>query len=424
MTLSNLENTKIIWVEVSSLKEPIQKTRKHSVAKLKKMENCIRNSKVMIPLVVDKNLTIVSGNARFEVAKRLQLKQIPVVRVENLSEAELSALSIADNALTLDAEWDYPNLKIKLEEIKQTELDFNLTCIELPEIDFILHGQKEQKEEVENDDFVEKNVPQRVKSGDLWQLGKHFLFCGNALIEKSYQTLMQGKLATSIISDYPYNLSSKAIGGKGKIKHPDFQMAAGEMNESEFIDFLKNAIELNIKYSAQNSLHYIFMDWRHSYEILTAGKLYPKFKNLCVWNKMCGGMGSLYRSQHELVFVFQNGIGKYINNVELGKHGRNRTNVWDFKGVHVTNPENKDDLKFHPTVKPVKMLKEIVLDCTNRGDIVLDSFVGSGSTILACEETDRCCYAMELEPHYCDIAIYRWENLTKKKATKIEIKGE
>ena len=135
-------------------------------------------------------------------------------------------------------------------------------------------------------------------------------------------------------------------------------------------------------------------------------------------------MGSLYRSQHELVFVFQNGIGKYINNVELGKHGRNRTNVWDFKGVHVTNPENKDDLKFHPTVKPVKMLQEIVLDCTHRGDIVLDSFVGSGSTILACEETDRCCYAMEIEPHYCDIAIYRWETLTKKKATKIEIKGE
>lgn len=228
---------------------------------------------------------------------------------------------------------------------------------------------------------------------------------------------MSDNLATMVLCDPPFNLKIAGnVCGKGKIKHEEFKMASGEMSEAEFIVFLKTFINHLISYSKDGALHYLFIDWRHSFELLTAGKAYSELKNICVWNKLVGGMGSLYRSQHELVFVFKNGTEKHINNVQLGKFGRNRTNVWDYKGVRVTNPENSGDLKFHPTCKPVSMLSEAILDASNPSDAVLDCFAGSGSTLLACEKTDRVCYAMEIEPHYCDVVIHRWEAMSGNKA--------
>lgn len=414
------------WVEISKIivKNQMQ-NRIHSPKKLSKLKHNLEINKVMSPLFVNHNYELISGYARLEVAKQMGLKKVPVIIVTHLSEVQQHMLSISDNQLVIDAKWNIPVLKIQLEEIKVEGLDLNLTGLSIPEIDFALHSSKENKNEEEPEivDFIEENIPKRVKQGDTIQLEQHRIHCGNSIDEGSFKKVMGEKQATMVLTDPPYNLAAKSIGGKGKIKHQDFKMCAGKMSEDEVIEFFESFIVLLKKYSVNASLHYLFMDWRNIYTLSKAGKLYSELKNVCCWNKLTGGMPSVYRNQHELCFVFQNGLGKYINNIQMGKYGRNRSNVWDFKGVHITNPENKNDLKYHPTCKPVKMLKEIVLDASNPGDIVLDCFLGSGSTLLACEEVGRCCYGIEIEEKYCDVAIFRWEQMTGKKAVIINEGG-
>lgn len=417
---------KIEWVKASKIVVDAAKgTRIHSPQKLKKLVAIIRKSKLMMPLVINNDYTLISGYARLEVSKELGLEEVPVIRISHLTAEELKLFAIADNQLVIDAKWNIPVLKIQLEEIKVEGLDLNLTGLSIPEIDFALYTSKENKNEEEPEivDFIEENIPKRVKTGQLWQLGAHYLYCGNCLEEESFIRLMGEKQATMVLTDPPYNLAAKSIGGKGKIKHQDFKMCAGKMSEDAVIEFFESFIVLLKKYSVNASLHYLFMDWRNVYTLSKAGKLYSELKNICVWNKLTGGMGSMYRSQHELCFVFQNGEGKYCNNVQLGKYGRNRSNLWNFKGVHVTNPENKDDLKYHPTCKPVKLMKEIVLDASNPGDIVLDCFLGAGSSLLSCEEVGRCCYGIEIEEKYCNVTIERWEQMTGKKAVLINKGG-
>lgn len=251
-------------------------------------------------------------------------------------------------------------------------------------------------------------------------LGKHHLLCGSALSSEDYKTLMAQEKADAVFTDPPYNVPINGhVCGSGKIKHDEFAMASGEMSEQEFIKFLNNVIELMTKYSRSGSLHFICMDWRHIYELLNAGrKFYVELKNICVWNKFNGGMGSLYRSKHELVGVFKHGKKPHINNVELGKHGRYRTNVWDYAGVN--GFQNQGDLKMHPTVKPVAMISDAIKDCTNRDNIVLDPFAGSGSTLIACEKTGRIARCIEIEPKYCDVTIRRWQDLTGEDAVHAE----
>jgi len=410
----------VSWMETEKLQANQKELRIHKQEKIKRLAKSIQTTGVFVPIVVS-NGEIVAGNARFMAAKLIGLSQVPVVDASNLTETQRRAYTIADNRFTLDAEWNLPVLQIELSELRAIHFDFELVDFEIPEVDFIINNSESKKQKVVEESVVDDlNILAKVSSGDLWQLGKHRLFCGNALSDDSYKSLMQNDLATMVLTDPPFNVPIGGhVCGNGKIQHEEFAMASGEMSEVEFIQFLRTFIQHLIRYTSNGSLSYIFMDWRHSFELLTAGKLYSELKNICVWNKVVGGMGSLYRSQHELIFVYKNGVGKHINNVQLGKFGRNRTNVWDFKGVHVTNPENKDDLKFHPTCKPVKMLQEIILDASNPGSGILDCFAGSGSTLLACEKTDRVCYAMELETHYCDVIIHRWEAQTGEKAVLI-----
>lgn len=407
----------ISWIEVEKLQANPKELRIHKPKKITQLAKSIQTTGIIIPIVIN-NGVIVAGNARYMAVKPLGLTRIPVIDASNLSEEKLRAYAIADNKFTIDAEWNLPVLQIELTELRAINFDFELTNFEIPEIDCIIQSSDSKKEKATEESALDDlNIEKRVKQGDLFKLGRHKLFCGNALLAESYKYLMGDNLAKMVLTDPPFNVPIKGhVCGNGQIQHEEFAMASGEMTESEFIDFLKTIILHLITHSKNGSLAYLFMDWRHAFELLAAGKAYSELKNICVWNKLVGGMGSLYRSQHELVFVFKNGTEKHINNVQLGKFGRNRCNIWDCKGIRVTNPDNKDDLKYHPTVKPTKLLVEAILDASNPGNAVLDCFAGSGSTLLACEETDRVCYAMELEPHYCDVVIHRWEDMSGQKA--------
>jgi len=231
---------------------------------------------------------------------------------------------------------------------------------------------------------------------------------------------MEGKKADVVFADPPYNVKIDGnVCGKGAIRHREFAMASGEMTEAEFFDFLSMALSLLERNSRSGSVHFICMDWRHAAEVLLAGKkAYGTLLNLCVWTKDNGGMGSFYRSQHELIFVFRKGKEQHRNNVQLGKFTRNRTNVWRYPGVNTLSKTGSEGnlLALHPTVKPVTMIADAILDCSARGDLVLDNFSGVGSTILAAEKVGRVCYAIEIDPLYVDAAVRRWEKHTGEKA--------
>ena len=264
-------------------------------------------------------------------------------------------------------------------------------------------------------------MPAVSKSGDLWQLGQHRIYCGNALDSQSYEVLMQGIQAQMVFTDPPYNVPIAGhVSGKGNTQHREFAMASGEMSAAEFITFLTQTLTLLAANSQQGSIHFICMDWRHVAEMMAAGSsVYTDLKNICVWVKDNGGMGSLYRSQHEFIFVFKQGTAIHRNNVELGKYGRYRTNVWHYPGVNSLSRQGQEGnlLALHPTVKPVALIADAILDCSARGDVILDCFSGSGSTLLAAERTGRIAYVMEIDALYVDTAIRRWQNYCGESAT-------
>jgi DNA modification methylase len=339
---------------------------------------------------------------------------------------------IADNRLTENSSWDERLLGEQIKALAEVELDFNLeaTGFEMGEIDVMIDGLAPGHQGQEDPADALPEIPANLqvsRSGDLWVLGRHRILCGDALNGCSYQTLLRDNRAAMIFTDPPYNgaIAGHAT-GLGRIQHQDFKMASGEMSESEFTEFLTQALAHLAEYSADGALHFICMDWRHMGELLAAGRrVYSELKNLCVWAKDNAGMGSLYRSQHELVFVFKSGKGAHCNNVQLGQYGRYRSNVWQYPGVNSfsRNTEEGNQLKLHPTVKPVALVADAIMDCTGRGDIVLDPFLGSGTTVIAGERTGRICYGIELDPVYVDTAVRRWQAFTGQTAV-IESSGQ
>ena len=206
------------------------------------------------------------------------------------------------------------------------------------------------------------------------------------------------------------------VGGLGSIHHRDFAFASGEMTSAEFTAFLTTAFKNMAAVSRDGAIAFACMDWRHITEIVEAGRAaFTEFKNLCVWNKMTGAMGTFYRSQHELVFVFKIGSAAHTNSFGLGATGRYRTNVWDYPGV-LRNSQG--ELSLHPTVKPVALVADAIRDCSRRGEIVLDGFGGAGSTLIAAEMCGRTARLIEIDPAYCDTIIARWQTYTGKRATR------
>jgi DNA modification methylase len=242
--------------------------------------------------------------------------------------------------------------------------------------------------------------------------------CGDAHDEATYDAVLDGELVEAVFTDPPYNVPIQGhVGGRGRVRHDEFLVASGELDSETFAGFLRDAFAQAAAHSVDGSLHYICMDWRHIGEMLSAGRaVYQELNNLCVWNKSNAGMGSFYRSKHELVFVWKRGTAPHINNVQLGSYGRSRTNVWDYPGANAFGADRMRELAMHPTVKPTALIADALKDCTRRNGLVLDSFAGSGSTIIAAEMTGRRARAIELDPRYVDVAVRRWQAWSGKAA--------
>jgi DNA modification methylase len=392
--------------------------RQHSKGQIRQIANSIKEFGFRIPILVDGDNRLICGHGRVEAAKAIGLTEVPAIVVDDLSEAQVRALMIADNRLTELSDWDTALLGKNFQILSDLNLNFDLdiTGFDYGVIEQFIIGDSPSKIEAETVDL--SPAPIACSAGDLWRLGNHVIFCGDARDKSSYSVLLGDKKASLIFTDPPYNISAKTIGKVCARKHGNFVSASGEMSPDEFTQFLSAVFTLLCRFSQLGSIHFIFMDWRHVKELLDAGlSCYSEYKNLCVWAKDRVGMGSFYRSQHELVFVFKNGNAKHQNNFLLGQHGRTRSNLWEFPSVRGLSERDGDEtdrdaLALHPTIKPVRLIEEALLDCSRRGHIVLDPFLGSGSTLIACEKTKRHCYGIEYNPVYVDAALYRFHKLT------------
>jgi DNA modification methylase len=401
-------------VPLADLRHFGRETRKHPAEQIKKIARSLDEFGFVLPIVIDAQSRVVAGWALVLGARKLGLTQVPAVTITDLSEARLRALRLALNRLGEDAKWDTTELALEFSEILELETDFDLTLsgFAMGEVDVALASDPNGEED--ELPALDENAVPVSKLGDLWQLGEHRILCGDALQSASFERLLGSERAEMVFADPPYNVPIAGnVSGLGRVKHDEFQMASGEMSSEEFIAFLTTAAQQLAAFSTDGSIQYLCMDWRHMGEMLAAGNaVYSELKNLAVWNKSNAGMGSLYRSKHELVFIFKNGKAPHINNVELGRHGRSRSNVWDYPGQNTLNGSAKSKLALHATAKPVGLVADAIRDCSNRGGIVLDSFGGAGTTLIAAERTGRRARLIEIEPRFVDVTVRRWQRLT------------
>src|SRR5882762_955492 len=417
-----MHNLQIEQTPVHALKPQDRNARTHSKRQVRQIADSMRRFGFNNPILTDDNLQIIAGHGRLEAAKLLGMTAVPSIRLSHMSATEKRAYIIADNEIALKAGWDRETLAIELQGLIDLGFEVELTGFEPAEIDLILCDWKEASAEAATpeDQHAEPSEAATVsRLGDLWVLGSHRLLCGDARSSEAYRTVLGADRADLIFTDPPYNVPIKGhVSGLGRVHHREFAMGSGEMTEVDFTGFLTQVFRAAADVSRDGALHYICMDWRHLYEALSAGRaVYSSFLNLCVWNKDNGGMGSLYRSKHELVLLFKAGTKSHTNNVELGRHGRNRTNVWEYAGVNTFRAGRLDELAMHPTVKPVALIADAIRDVTRRAAIVLDPFAGSGSTLIAAEKTGRRARCIEYEPKYCDVIVRRWQAYTGKAAT-------
>lgn len=401
-----------------------RKLRKHPEAQLVKLTASIREFGFSLPLLVDEKGVLIVGEARLEAGKRAGLTELPVIVAEHWSRAQVKAYRLADNRLAEHASWNNEELVVELTEILELdEVHIDTLGWETAEIDKLFDWAEaggSSAADVEDPADAQMALPDNPvsRAGDVWLLGKHRLLCGSSLDPASWELLMEGRTGAVAFTDPPFNVPVDGhVSGLGKIKHAEFAMASGEMSKDAFTTFLTDQIRAMAAVLADGALLYICMDWRHIGELNAAIEACGlALVNLCVWNKTNGGMGSLYRSKHELVFVAKKGTAPHINNIQLGKYGRYRTNVWDYAGVNAFGANRMEDLADHPTVKPVSLVADAVRDSSRSGEIVVDGFMGSGTTILAAERAKRIAHGIEIEPGYVDVAIRRWEKMTGKVA--------
>jgi len=407
-------NLYIEHIAIGEIMSYAKNAKNHPEHQVQQIARSIKEFGFNNPILVDDKNEIVAGHGRLMAAQIVGLDTVPVIRLAHLSETQKRAYRLADNKIAENGGWNEDILKLELSELEAIcDFDIQLSGFSTLEIDVKL-DEKSDKNKVDEKGNAVPFIPDNEivsQPGDLWLIGNHRLLCGSSLEESNFEKLMDGKLADIVSDDPPYNLSANTIGSSGKIKHKDFKMGGGEMSQEEFTKFLTTNFALCSKYAKPTALAYKWMDFRHIREIMDAGESsFGRLLNLCVWSKPIGGMGSFYRSRHELCFIFSNGDKSYTNNIELGKHGRYRTNIWECGSVNCFG-HHKDDLKFHSTVKPYEMIADIFLDASPRGGIVLDTFMGSGTSLIAAEKVKRICYGIEIEPLYVDTAIRRFHDL-------------
>lgn len=410
---------------VAHLKPSPRNARTHSEAQIHKLMRSVLRFGFVNPLLIDENGEVIVGHGRLEAAKRLGMKHVPTIVLSHMSDAEKRAYRIADNYLALQAGWDEELRQIETAEL--VVLDYGLVediGFETAEIEIILDGPPEKKPKADPADALPQTAGAVVvtRLGDVWDLGTHRIACGSALEAIVHEILLGNRLAQMVFTDPPYNVKVDGhVGGLGKVRHREFAMASGEMSRAEFVAFLKTAFERIAEVAEDGAIIFTCIDWAHLHEMLEAGHaVFDALKNIVCWSKTNGGMGSFYRSQHELIPVWKKGKAPHVNNIELGAHGRYRTNVWTYAGANTFRRGRMEDLASHPTVKPCALVMDAIKDCSKPGGLVLDPFGGSGTTLIAAEKTRRHARLIELDPAYVDLTIRRWEKLTGRPAVHAE----
>jgi DNA modification methylase len=400
-----------------SLRPYARNARTHSRKQIRQIADSIRRFGFTNPVLISDDGEIIAGHGRVEAAKLLDLETVPTLRLSHLSEAERRAYVLADNKLAQNAGWDPDLLALELHALIELDFDVSLTGFSTAEIDLTLDAARERDPTGESgpeDDIPPVGDIAVCRPGEVWRLGRHRLLCGDARDPAGYDQLMQGGRADLVFTDPPYNVPIDGhVCGQGKVRHREFAMAAGEMSKAAFTSFLTDSLGAMAKVCRDGAIAFVCMDWRHMAELIAAGEIvFSELKNLCVWNKTNGGMGAFYRSKHELVFVYKVGDAPHTNTFGLGDSGRYRTNVWDYAGISSLSGTRAEELAMHPTVKPTALVADAIRDCTRRGEIVLDGFGGSGTTLIAAETTGRAARLIEYDPLYCDVILRRYQRLT------------
>lgn len=444
-TLPALRDLQVTERNIAGLKPHPKNARTHSNRQLHQIAKSIETFGFTVPVLIDGQGIILAGHGRVAAARKMGLRSVPTILIDDLSEAQKRAYVIADNRIAQLSGWDADLLADELKNLAEHAegLDFDLeaTGFDWGEIDVLISGgDTEEKGRAKilgkaaarksrpgpEDRILEPDNrrPPVSSPGTLWRLGEHRLFVGDSTAKVSYESVLRREDGSFdsvdlVFTDPPYNVPIDGhVSGLGAIQHREFAMASGEMSEAQFTGFLRTVFGLMAAASRDGAIHFVCMDWRHMGEVLEASKgVYAELKNLCVWNKDNAGMGSLYRSKHELVFVFKNGTAPHINHVELGSKGRYRTNVWDYPGVNTFSGQAA--LEMHPTVKPVALIADAIRDCSNRNALVLDPFGGSGSTLIAAERTGRKACLIEIDTRYADTIVRRWQDLTGDEAVDV-----
>lgn len=416
-------NLTIEMLPPGALKRNPQATRKHPQKQLERIAASMKEYGCNMPVAIDNTNMIIAGHARVAAAKIAGFAEIPTVRLSHLTTSQVRAYTIADNKLAEGAAWDDDMLKVVLTELLEVNVDLNFEAVgfEQVELDLIMLGTDTAADDEPPEAPGALRKVAVTLLGDVWRLGCHMFACADALDPASYALVLGDTKATLVISDAPYNVPvQRHVSGLGRHQHREFAMASGEMTPAEFTTFLCTAFGHLAAHSVDGSLHYLFMDPRHMDEMLAAGgATYKERKNLLVWKKTNASMGSQYRSQHELIFLYKHGRAPHINNIQLGANGRYRTNVLEYAGANTFRVGRDEELERHPTPKPVALIADLIRDSSHINDWVLDCFVGGGTIFVAAEKTHRRAAGIEIDPLYCDLSIERWQALTGQSAVLV-----
>ena len=397
-------------IALADVKEYETNPRHHDRAQIDRIAASIAEFGFTNPVLVDEGNCLIAGHGRLSAARKLGLAQIPVIRIAGLTEAQKRALRIADNRLAERSVWSPELLSLELEALIEMDFDMDLTGFDTIEIDGLLSTDDTPVE-------VESALPEPpsqpvTQPGDLWACAEHKVLCGDARNRQAYFLLTGGCQVDLVITDVPYNVAIRGnVSGTGR--HREFAMASGEMTIEQFRAFLLETLGHARNVSRDGSLHYVFIDWRSIAELIMVGReLFTKLMNVIAWVKPNGGMGSFYRSQHELIAIFKQGDAGHVNNIQLGRLGRYRTNVWQYPGANSFSKTRTKDLEDHPTVKPIQLVADAIRDASAPGDLVLDPFGGAGTTMLAAERVGRKAALIEIDPAYVDVTLRRFEEAT------------
>ena len=406
----------IAYLSPDRLKPDPENARRHSARQIRQIADSIATFGFNVPILVDGDLNVIAGHGRLRAARRLRWSEVPTIQLERLSETQRRAFAIADNRLTEVAAWDDRLLAEQLLKLTSVALDFDIETIgfDISEIDLRIESLSAITMSASEPAIPDVRGPAVTRVGELWLLGRHRVLCGDAREAAAHAELMGTERAAAAFSDPPCDAAIDGAGsGLGRAPRRECATAAGETtSEAAFAEFLAVTFERMKASSHPGSPAFICMDWRRLVEILTAAELASlDMLDLCVWAKPNAGRGSLYRSQHELVFVFKLGTGPDRDDVQPGACGRKRSNLWAYAaapGFGRTGEEGRL-AALRPTVKPTAMIADAILDVTRRGDIVVDPFLGGGATLMACERTGRRCCGIELDPLSCDVIVRRWQ---------------